>query len=322
MKTLVLTRADVEHVVTMKLAVDAVERAFAAFGHGEGSMPAKLYLPIEDHQGDFRAMPSRLGGSAGIKWVNVHATNRKEYGLPTVMGVFILSDPANAFPLAIMDGTLLTALRTGAAGAVASKYLAPTGPATISFVGAGAQARTLHDAHRVIYDSFNALVHDRNESTARKFADEVDGSVVSLEQAASADIICTATPSRAPFVEPQWIRPGAHINAMGADAPGKQELFTEVLKHAAVYIDDIHQATASGEINVPLSQGDFTVDEIAGTLGEVVAGGLPRPPPETTTVFDSTGLAIQDVALARAIYDTARERGIGLEIDLVGLGDV
>ena len=322
MKTLVLTRADVEHVVTMKLAVDAVERAFAAFGHGEGSMPAKLYLPIEDHQGDFRAMPSRLGGSAGIKWVNVHAANRKEYGLPTVMGVFILSDPANAFPLAIMDGTLLTALRTGAAGAVASKYLAPTGPATISFVGAGAQARTLHDAHRVIYDSFNALVHDRNESTARKFADEVDGSVVSLEQAASADIICTATPSRAPFVEPQWIRPGAHINAMGADAPGKQELFTEVLKHAAVYIDDIHQATASGEINVPLSQGDFTVDEIAGTLGEVVAGGLPRPPPETTTVFDSTGLAIQDVALARAIYDTARERGIGLEIDLVGLGDV
>jgi alanine dehydrogenase len=320
MKTLVLTRADVEHVVTMKLVVEAVERAFAAFGRGEASMPPKVYLPIEDHHGDFRAMPSRLGGSAGIKWVNVHPKNRKEYGLPTVMGVFVLNDPANAFPLAIIDGTLLTALRTGGAGAVASKYLAPTGPTTISFIGAGVQARTLHDAHRVVYGSFKPLMHDRNEGAARKFADEVGGSVVSLEKAAGADIVCTATPSRAPFVEQRWVQPGAHINAMGADAPGKQELFAEVLKHAAVYIDDIHQATASGEINVPLSRGDFTVDEIAGTLGEVVAGRLPKPSPETTTVFDSTGLAIQDVALARAIYDAARQGGTGLEIDLVGLG--
>ncbi len=318
MKTLVLTRADVEHVVTMELAVDAVERAFAAVGRGEGSMPPKVYLSIEDHHGDFRAMPARLGDSAGIKWVNVHRKNRRDYGLPTVMGVYVLSDPANAFPLAIMDGTLLTALRTGAAGAVASKYLASGGPVTISFVGAGVQARTLHDAHRVIYESFEPFVYDRNESTARKLADEVGGRVVSLKEAAGADIICTATPSRAPFMEPQWIRPGAHINAMGADAPGKQELFTEVLKRAAVYIDDIHQAMASGEINVPLSEGDFTVDEIAGTLGEVVAGKLSKPAPETTTVFDSTGLAIQDVALARTIYDAARNRGTGLEIDLVG----
>jgi len=303
----------------MELAVAAVERAFAAFGRGEASMPPKVYLPIEDHHGDFRAMPSRLGNSAGIKWVNVHAKNRRDYGLPTVMGVFVLNDPANAFPLAIMDGTLLTAFRTGAAGAVASKYLAPSGPATISFIGAGAQARTLYGAHRVVYPSFEPLVHDRNESAARKLADEVDGRVVSLEEAAGAAIVCTATPSRAPFVRPEWIRPGAHINAMGADAPGKQELVFEVLKRSAVYIDDIHQATGSGEINVPLSKGEFTVEEIAGTLGEVVAGELPRPSPETTTVFDSTGLAIQDVALARAIYDVAKESRMGLEIDLMGL---
>lgn len=318
MNTLVLTRKDVEGVVTMELAVDAVERAFAAFGHGEASMPPKVYLSVADHHGDFRAMPARLGDSAGIKWVNVHPENRRTFGLPTVMGVFVLNDAANAFPLAIMDGTRLTALRTGAAGAVASKYLASSGPGTIGFIGSGVQARTLHDAHRVIYESFEPLVHDRNQSAATKLADEIGGRVVSLEEAAGADIVCTATPSRSPFVEPQWVRPGAHINAMGADAPGKQELFTEVLKHAAVYIDDIHQATGSGEINVPLSQGDFTVDEIAGTLGEVVAGALPRPSAGTTTVFDSTGLAIQDVALARAIYDTARNRGAGLEIDLVG----
>jgi len=105
---------------------------------------------------------------------------------------------------------------------------------------------------------------------------------------------------------------------MGADAPGKQELTTETLRGAAVYIDDIHQAKGSGEINVPLAHGDFTVDEIAGTLGEVVAGALPKPEPGTTTVFDSTGLAIQDVSLARAIYDTAKAQSVGLQIDLVG----
>lgn len=320
MRTLVLSRRDVEGVVTMKRAVDAVERAFAAFGRGEAAMPPKVYLPIEDHHGDFRAMPSRLGESAGIKWVNVHNRNRVDHDLPTVMGVFILNDPATAFPLAIMDGTLLTALRTGAAGAVASKYLGPAEPTTIGFVGAGAQARTLYGAHRVVYDSFEPLVHDRNERAACQFAEEIGARVVSLDQAAGADIVCTATPSRTPFVESRWVQPGAHINAMGADAPGKQELFPEVLKEAAVYIDDIHQATASGEINVPLSQGSFTIDQIAGTLGEVVVGALPRPLPETTTVFDSTGLAIQDVALARAIYDVVRDRGLGIEVDLVGLG--
>jgi len=319
MNTLVLTRADVEQVATMELAVAAVERAFAGFGRGEATMPPKVYLPIEDHDGDFRAMPGRLGDSAGVKWVSVHSQNRKRYGLPTVMAVYVLNDPANAFPLAVMDGTLLTALRTGAAGAVASKYLAQDAPKTISFIGCGAQAYTLHGAHQVVFDGFESLAHDRNAATAERFAARVGARVVSLEEAAGANIVCTATPSRAPFVQAQWIRAGAHINAMGADAPGKRELSTETLKSAAVYIDDIHQATGSGEINVPLAAGDFSLDDIAGTLGEVVAGVVPRPTLTTTTIFDSTGLAVQDVALARAIYDTAKSQLMGQEIDLIGL---
>jgi len=319
MKTLLLTRSEVEQVATMELAVAAVERAFAAFGRGEATMPAKIYLPIADHDGDFRAMPARLGNAAGIKWVNVHPQNRKRYGLPTVMAVYVLNDPANAFPLAIMDGTLLTALRTGAAAGVASKHLAQGAPATIGFIGCGAQADTLCRAHQVIFGRFEALAYDRNPANAQRFAARTGARMVSLEEAAGADIVCTATPSRAPFVQAQWIRPGAHINAMGADAPGKQELAIELLKSAAVYIDDIHQATGSGEINVPLAAGDFSVDEIAGTLGEVVAGTLPRPDPATTTVFDSTGLAVQDVSLARAIYDAAKAQSTGQELDLIGL---
>lgn len=320
MKTLVLTRAEMERVATMELAVTAVEKAFAAFGRGEASMPPKVYLSIEDHEGDFRAMPARLGDSAGIKWVNVHEKNRKRYGLPTVMGVYVLNDPANAFPLAVMDGTSLTALRTGAAGGVASKHLASRPPKTIGLIGCGVQARTLHGAHAVIFEGFESLVHDRNPETAERFAAEIGGRSVSLREAAAADVVCTATPSRVPLIEPGWVTPGAHINAMGADAPGKQELATEVLKSAGVYIDDIHQATGSGEINVPLAAGDFAVEDIAGTLGEVVAGVLSKPAAATTTVFDSTGLAIQDVALARAIYDAARVHGLGTEVDLVGLG--
>ncbi len=320
METLVLTRSEVEEIATMKLAVDAVESAFEAFGRGEATMPPKVYLPVDDHDGDFRAMPARLGASAGIKWVNVHAQNRKRHGLPTVMAVYVLNDASNAFPLAIMDGTSLTAMRTGAAGAVASKHLVSKPPSTIAFIGCGVQAHTLHDAHRVVFEGFEALAYDRNEQTARRFAEQVGGRVVSLKEAAGADIVCTATPSRTPFLRAEWIRPGAHINAMGADAPGKQELESEVLAMASVFIDDIHQATGSGEINVPLSKGEFSEDQIAGSLGELVAKRMSRPAEGSTTVFDSTGLAIQDVALARAIYDLASSRSVGQKIDLVGLG--
>ncbi|KPK17138.1 MAG: alanine dehydrogenase [Myxococcales bacterium SG8_38] len=321
MKTLLLTRSEVERIATMELAVRAVDGAFAAFGRGEATMPPKVYLPIEDHEGDFRAMPSRLGDSAGIKWVNVHAQNRKRYGLPTVMAVYVLNDVSNAFPLAVMDGTSLTALRTGAAGAVASKHLVSKPPSTIAFIGCGVQARTLHGAHAVVFQGFETLAYDRNRENAQRFVEEVGGRVVSLEEASAADIVCTATPSRTPFVRAEWVRPGAHINAMGADAPGKQELESQILKKASVYIDDIHQATGSGEINVPLAKGEFSESDIAGTLGEVAAGLLPRPTAGTTTVFDSTGLAIQDVALARAIYDLAKAQSLGQEIDLIGLGD-
>ena len=321
MKTLILTRKEVEPIATMALAVDAVERAFASFGRGEAVMPPKVYLDIDDHEGDFRAMPSRLGDSAGIKWVNVHPKNEARHGLPSVMGVFVLSDPKNAFPLAIMDGTSLTALRTGASGGVASKALYAGTPSSIGLIGCGVQAHTLLGAHEVVFGKLEVLAHDLNDDVAAAFADEVGGRAVSLEEAAGADIVCTATPSRTAFVEAGWVRPGAHVNAMGADAPGKQEVSLELLRRAEIYIDDVHQATGSGEINVPLSKGELTLDDVTGTLGEVVAGSSPRPSADATTLFDSTGLAIQDVALARAIYDEARRRGVGHEVDLLGLDE-
>lgn len=304
----------------METAVAAVEEAFAAHGRGETEMPAKVYLPIPDHDGDFRAMPSRLGDSAGVKWVNSHPQNPSRHGMPTVMATYVLNDPATAFPLAVMDGTLITALRTGAAAGVASKYLAAP-PRSVGFVGTGVQARYILDAHRVVFGEFEVLAADVDLEAARSFAAEFGGNAVSTEEAAGCDIVCTATPVTTPVVFATWVQGSAHINAMGADAPGKQELDPEILGRALVYIDELHQAKGSGEINVPLAKGLFRIEDLAGTLGEVVAGAEPRPPTDRLTVFDSTGLAIQDVALARSIYDTALAHGLGQELDFCGLSE-
>lgn len=318
MKTLLLARKDLEKILTMELAIPAVEAAFAAHGRGEALMPPKLYLPLPQYAGDFRAMPACLSGSAGVKWVNMHPENPARHGLPSVMGVYILSDPATAAPLAVMDGTSLTAFRTGAAGAVASKYLAVKAPSTIGFIGCGVQSRFLHAAHRALYGGLRALMFDAVPEAAAKFATEVGGHPASADQAASCDIVCTMTPSRKPVVFRSYIGIGVHLNAMGADAPGKQELDPEILKDATVVLDDFAQATESGEVNVPLHDGRYRKEQIYGTLGEIVAGKKPGRQGMEVTVFDSTGLAIQDLALARAAYDEARRRGLGLEVELVG----
>jgi ornithine cyclodeaminase/alanine dehydrogenase len=316
-KTLVLGGKDVEKILTMELAIPAVERAFAAHGRGEAVMPPKLYLPLEKFAGDFRAMPSYLGDAAGVKWVNMHPENPKRFRLPAVMGVYILSDPETAFPLAVMDGTRLTAYRTGAAAAVASKHLAVKSPATVGFIGCGVQARKMLAAHRVLYGGFRAVMADVSSEAAEKFAKEAGGFVATLDQAGSCDIICTSTPSRAPVLFRSYVGISTHINAMGADAPGKQELDPRILQDATVVLDDLAQATESGEVNVPLHAGLYKREQIYGTLGEIVAGKKPGRVGTEVTVFDSTGLAIQDLALARVVFDEARKLGLGVEIDLV-----
>jgi ornithine cyclodeaminase/alanine dehydrogenase len=316
-KTLVLAGKEIEKILTMEIAIPAVERAFAAHGRGEALMPPKLYLPLEKFSGDFRAMPALLGGDAGVKWVNMHPENPKRFNLPSVMAVYILSDPETAFPLAVMDGTRLTAFRTGAAAAVASKHLAVKNPATVGFIGCGVQARTLLAAHRASFGSFRAIMADVSTEAAERFAKEAGGFVASMDQAGSCDIICTSTPSRTPVLFRSYVGISTHINAMGADAPGKQELDPRLLHDATVVLDDWAQATESGEVNVPLHAGTYRREQIQGTLGEIVAGKKPGRTGTEITIFDSTGLAIQDLALARVVFDEARNRGVGLEIDLV-----
>jgi alanine dehydrogenase len=317
MKTLMLSQADVRAVVAMREAIDVVESAFVAHGKGEALMPPKVYLSLPQHHGDFRAMPAYLGGSAGVKWVNSHPENPARHGLPSVLALYILSDAETAAPLAVMDGTLLTAIRTGAAAAVASKHLAAGAPAAVGFVGCGVQARFLLEAHRAVFGDFEVLAYDRSSEAADVFAAEARGRRAPIETVAGAPVVCTATPSRTPIVDASFVRAGAHINALGADAPGKQELDPRLLSTAKVIIDDWEQATESGEVNVPLHRGEYHRDRIHGTLGEVLAGKKPGRRGDEITIFDSTGLAIQDLALARHIYDKARAHNLGSPLELI-----
>ncbi|WP_456368850.1 alanine dehydrogenase [Geoglobus sp.] len=315
METLILSQEDVERILTMEMCMRAVEHAFELHGRGLTQMPAKIYLTFE--KGDLRAMPAYIEGHAGIKWVNSHPFNR-ERGLPTVMALLIYNDPETGFPLAVMDATHITNMRTGAAGGIAAKHLARRDSRTFGFVGCGMQARTQFLALKEVFDVESALCYDVNRSVAEKFAEflsdyGVDAEVVGIERACRCDVLTTTTPSREPVVKADWIQDGTHINAIGADAPGKQELDPKILRKAKVVVDDYEQALHSGEINVPVSRGELSREDIHASIGEVVAGlKSGRENDSEITVFDSTGLAIQDIATATLVYERAVELGKGV----------
>ena len=316
METLLLSESDVEKILDMKACMDAVEHAFELHGKGLTQMPAKIYLVFD--RGDLRAMPAYIDGHAGIKWVNSHPENR-EKGLPTVMAILIYNDPDTGFPLAVMDATHITNLRTGAAGGIAGKYLARKDTAVIGFVGCGTQAVTQLIALNEVFSIERILCNDISSQNARKLAEiaggmGIDAEITSSERACRSDLLVTTTPSRKPVIRDEWIQEGMHINAIGADAPGKQELDPEILKRAKVVVDDYDQAIHSGEINVPVSQGVFTPDEIYCSLGEIVADvKLGRENDDEITVFDSTGLAIQDIATAKVVYEKALKINAGMK---------
>lgn len=279
----------------------AIEHAFADHGNDLVSMPPKMYVMLP--QGDFRTMPAYLPslGVAGVKVVNVHPHN-PERGLPTVMALTILLDIPTGKPEAIINATQLTDMRTGAAGAIACKYLSPKKEVVIGLIGAGRQAQAQVSAIGQEIAIREIRVWSRNPLHAGRFSSGIKGidcQSTSLERTCDCDVLVTTTPSKEPVVMSSLVHEGTHINAIGADAPGKEELDPALLSRASVFVDDIDQAVHSGEINVPFKKGLFTKENIAGTLGEVVIGRKKRRRPEEITIFDSTGLAIQDLAIAK-----------------------
>ena len=300
---------DTDMGLDMGLVNLAVESAFADHGRGLVQMPPKVYVTLPE--GDFRTMPAYIPSLAlaGVKVVNVHTGNSAK-GLPTVMALTIILDISTGQPVAVINATRLTDMRTGAAGAVAAKYLSPKREITLGVIGTGKQAEAQVSAISRELKILEIKVWGRNPDHVRRFADrfmEYPCSSGSPEKVCDCDVLVTTTPSRSPVVRSEWIHEGTHINAIGADAPGKQELDPALLKRAQVFVDDPAQAVHSGEINVPISQGLFRESDIAGTLGEVVIGKKKRAGNESITIFDSTGLAIQDLAIAHIAMQHGRK---------------
>ena len=319
-----LNRKEVEKLLDMKGTLKVVEEAFRQHGLKKVQMPSKLYLYFKNHNGDLRTMPAYLEEQdiTGVKIVNVHPDNPKK-GLPTVMALVILNSTQTGAPLAIMDGTYLTDMRTGAAGGVAVKHLARRNAKTVGFVGTGNQARTQLLAINEIIDIHEIKATSTSEKQTLAFKDDMEliieceiAAKKTIKEVCDCDILVTTTPSREPIVMDEWISEGTHINAIGADAPGKEELDPRILKRARIVVDDIAQASHSGEINVPLAKGLLTENDIFCELGEVITGKKKaRTRDSDITVFDSTGLAIQDVATANMVYQKALKANMGISLE-------
>lgn len=311
MSTLLLSSKEVSTEMPMKNLIPAVEDAFAAYEQGTAKMPPKSYIDLPEYNGDFRSMPAYLKteswDAAGIKWVNVHPENPNHHDLPTVMGTVIYSDPETAYPLAVMDGTVLTQKRTGAAAAVATDYLAIEDATSMGIIGAGVQSYTQLEAISQVRPIEEVVISDVDSAAVEAFIADFSGQFDikqgSISEAAKCDVLSTVTPVEEPIVDEEDVGKRTHINAMGADAAGKQELSDDILLSGRLVIDDYDQCTHSGEINVPWSQGILDDTDLDAQLGQIVTGDRPgRRTNDGVTIFDSTGLAIQDIAAAHVVY--------------------
>jgi ornithine cyclodeaminase/alanine dehydrogenase-like protein (mu-crystallin family) len=266
-------------------------------------MPSKVYLDSPPY-GDFRAMPARGGDLAILKWISSFPGNPAN-GLPTVIGLLVVSDATTSQPLALLDAGAVTALRTGAVAAVAAQALAREGAATVGIVGCGLHgawaARCLAAAG---YGP--GMCHDPRPEAAEALAAELGWSTGSYADAVRQDVVNFITPGHQALLVAADLHPGVHLNMLGADGPGKAEANTAAVASCALFCDEWAQASHGGELTGAVEAGRITRDDVT-ELGAVLTGEAPgRPGPEAATLFDSTGLAIQDLAVAAAALDALR----------------
>jgi ornithine cyclodeaminase/alanine dehydrogenase-like protein (mu-crystallin family) len=296
----VFTGRDVEAAVSPDRAVEAVRAAFVAYARGEWTMPPKVYV-TNYPAGDFRAMPAIGAGHALLKWVTSFPGNPLQ-GLPTVMGVVLLSDAENGQLRAVLDAAAVTALRTGAAAVLAAETLGRSDAGTASVIGVGvngrAAARTFLARGRpvLLWDA----VADRAQQAAQELHADVAGS---LEEALAADLVVTVTPGNEVLIHDRALRPGQHVSLMGADGGGKAEAAAGELERAHLFCDDWEQASHGGELAHAVEAGVVALDDVTA-IGDVLLGTAPgRANEQEITMFDSTGLAIQDLAIALAALE-------------------
>jgi alanine dehydrogenase len=279
-------------------AIERVREGFVEYAGGEWQMPPKVYLDAYPH-GDFRAMPAKGAGLAILKWVTSFPRN-PEAGLPVVMGMICVSSASDGEPLALVDVRSVTALRTGAVAAVAAQELAREDAETIGILGCGLHgawaARCLAAA-----EYGPGVCYDPNPEAAGRLAGELGWEAGSREDALACDVVTCMTPGSEPVVFERDLRPGLHLNMLGADGPGKAEAEVAAVVRAELFCDDWEQARHGGELSGAVASGLVCRDDVR-ELGDVLTGAAPgRPDAEATTLFDSTGLAIQDLAVCLAL---------------------
>ena len=287
-------------------AIDAVRDAFVKHRRGEWVMPPKVYLPSPGY-GDFRAMPARGDGLAMLKWISSFPKNpAREPALPTVIGQLLVNDAETSAPLLLMDAGAVTALRTGAVAAIAAQALAVGGARTVGVIGSG-----LHGAWAARCCAAGgyevAVCADARPEVAERLAAEFPGARPgSVAEALRCDVVCCVTPGFEVVVDAKDLRPGLHLNMLGADGPGKAEATVGAVASCALFCDEWAQASHGGELTGAVEAGLVTRDRVTD-LGAVLVGDAPgRPGPDAATLFDSTGLAIQDLAIAAAALRALR----------------
>jgi ornithine cyclodeaminase/alanine dehydrogenase len=326
---LILSESDLRAVLTMSDVIAAVEQGFRAVAGGTANVPERLHVDVPAHNGVMLGMPAYIGSDGaeqsalGTKIVSVFEKNT-ERNLDVVQGVYLLLDDETGVPLSLMEGRFITAIRTAATSAVATKFMASQGRKRLAVFGAGVQARFHIEAMIEVAELEQVMIAARSIDKAKALVDHVrkaydlSCAVVSGEQAATANLICTCTTSPVPLFNGLLVGEGTHINAVGAFTPSTRELDTETVRRARVIIDEASAAgREAGEILMPIADGAIDSRHVKGTLADVVCGKIAgRESASEITIFKSCGVAIEDLVTARLAYSRAIAAGIGTQVDL------
>ena len=327
-KTLILSRSDMMGLLTPAEYVDCVEHAFRMHGLGRVYMEPKGHIVLDRYQGEFEVMPSYIEEpeAAACKWVSIREDNTK-YELPAVFSILVYTHPETGFPLAICDGSYHTLMRTGASAAVSAKWLARADSNVLAIIGTGSVAQGTLATCDAVFEWREVRVWSRTQESVDRFLQSerpkfphlrIEGSTDLEQSVRGADVVVTGTHARGWIIDDAWIEPGTHIAALGADLEGEQELHPAILQRARIFVDDIRQCVPDGEINVALREGLIAESDVAGEIGKVICGELGgRQSREQITVFDSTGIALQDSATVPLEYERAVAAGVGIEKKMI-----
>lgn len=330
MKLRVISKDDIRRTVPMAQAILIVKEAFRELSSGTAQVPIRTQLEVAKHGGTTLFMPAYLGGSdqLGVKVVSVFPRNL-QIGLPTIHALVAMVDSETGRPAAVMDGTYLTALRTGAASGVATDLLARTDAQVAAIFGAGVQGRTQLEAVCEVRHIQEAWVYDVDRERAETYAEEMRArggripdklrvAASSAEAVREADVICTTTTSQTPVFSDADLKTGVHINAVGSFTPHTQETPEETIRRARLVVDSREACwEEAGDLIIPRDKGLIGEADIHGELGEIAAGMKGgRESAEETTFFKSVGSAVQDVSVAGKVLQEALKRGLGTEVEI------